>query len=151
MRASAGAGDGASVWSVPSRTGRAWVRGSDRWVWEGVNKKLAAPPPAASGGQGVSRSCRVRSAIQCRSADSSTPEIMTAWGEWFESVADKPADIGFPGGAREISPDGSKDLAMGIDSITGFSIINAENLEEAEALARGEPVHREHSGDEIVE
>ena len=36
-----------------------------------------------------------------------TPEIMAAWGKWFESVADKTADQGahFVGG-REISHSG---------------------------------------------
>ena len=40
-----------------------------------------------------------------------TPEIMTAWKEWFESVAEKSVDNGgFHGAAREISDTGSKDL-----------------------------------------
>ena len=69
-----------------------------------------------------------------------TAEIMAAWGRWFQSVADKTADNGgFHGGAREISHDGSRDLPMGPDSITGYSIVNAESLEEAEALARDNP------------
>jgi len=69
-----------------------------------------------------------------------TPEIMTAWGKWFESIADKSVDNGgFHGGAREISHNGSKDLPMGMDSITGYSIINAESLEEAEQIAKGNP------------
>ncbi len=58
-----------------------------------------------------------------------TPEIMAAWGQWFESVADKTVDQGgFHGGAREISHSGTKDLPMGMDSITGYSIINAGAL-----------------------
>ena len=69
-----------------------------------------------------------------------TPEIMAAWGEWFKSIADKSVENGgFHGGAREISRSGSKDLPMGIDSITGYSIINAESLEEAEKIARDNP------------
>lgn len=69
-----------------------------------------------------------------------TPEIMAAWGKWFEAVADKTADQGgFHGGAREISHDGTKDLPMGPDSITGFSIINAESLAEAEKIASENP------------
>lgn len=69
-----------------------------------------------------------------------TPEIMAAWGNWFQSVADKTVDNGgFHGGAREISHEGSKDLPMGMDSITGFSIINAESLEEAEKIAAENP------------
>lgn len=69
-----------------------------------------------------------------------TPEIMAAWGEWFKSIADISVDNGgFHGGAREISQSGSKDLPMGMDSITGYSIINAESLEEAEKIAQGNP------------
>lgn len=69
-----------------------------------------------------------------------TPEIMEAWKQWFGSVADKTVDQGgFHGGAREISNDGSKDLPMGMDSITGYSIINAESLGEAERIAQGNP------------
>ncbi len=69
-----------------------------------------------------------------------TPEIMAAWGKWFESVADKSVEHGgFHGGAREISPSGTQDLAMGMESITGYSIINAENLDDAEKIARENP------------
>ena len=69
-----------------------------------------------------------------------TPEIMAAWGKWFESVADKTADQGgFHGGAREISQGGTEDLAMGMESITGFSIINAESLDDAEKTAQDNP------------
>jgi len=69
-----------------------------------------------------------------------TPEIMEAWKNWFGSVADKTVDQGgFHGGAREISHNGSKDLPMGMGSITGYSIINAESLEKAEQIAQGNP------------
>ena len=69
-----------------------------------------------------------------------TPEIMGAWGKWFESIADKVDSSGhFPGG-REISHDGTKDLPMAKDSITGYTVINAENLDEAETIAQGCPI-----------
>jgi len=69
-----------------------------------------------------------------------TQEIMSAWGKWFEATADRTVDKGgFHGGAREISAAGSKDLPMGGDSITGYSIINAETLEEAEKIAADNP------------
>lgn len=69
-----------------------------------------------------------------------TPEIMEAWGEWFQSIAGKSVENGgFHGGAREISRSGSEDLPMGPDSITGYSIINAESLEEAEKIAQENP------------
>lgn len=69
-----------------------------------------------------------------------TPEIMSAWGKWFESIADKMVDGGhFPGG-REISHSGTKDLPMTKESITGYSIIKAESLDEAEKIAQGCPI-----------
>jgi len=69
-----------------------------------------------------------------------TPEIMAAWNKWFESVADKTVEKGgFHGGAREISHSGTRDLPMGMESITGYSIINAESLDDAEKIAQDNP------------
>ena len=69
-----------------------------------------------------------------------TQEIMAAWSKWFQSVADKTVDNGgFHGGARELSKDGTRDLPMEMESITGYSIINAESLEAAEQIARSNP------------
>ncbi len=69
-----------------------------------------------------------------------TPEIMEAWGTWFESITDRTVDQGgFHGGAREISASGTKDLPMGIESITGYTIIEAESLDEAEKFAQANP------------
>ena len=68
-----------------------------------------------------------------------TPEIMKAWGTWFESIADRTVDQGGFSGGREISASGTKDLPMGMESITGYNIIKAESLDEAEKIAHGNP------------
>ncbi|MCZ6712368.1 MAG: hypothetical protein O7B29_00335 [Deltaproteobacteria bacterium] len=69
-----------------------------------------------------------------------TPEIMGAWGKWFESIADKTVDQGGHfSGAREISKSGTKDLPMGMESITGYNIIEAADLDAAEKIAQGNP------------
>lgn len=62
---------------------------------------------------------------------------MAAWGKWFESIADKVVDKGghFVGG-REISHDGTRNLPLAKDSITGYTIIQAGNLDEAEKLPK---------------
>ena len=69
-----------------------------------------------------------------------TPEIMAAWGKWFESMKDNIIDMGghFSGG-REISKAGTKDLPLGLDSITGFTIVRADTLDDAEKMARSNP------------
>ncbi len=68
-----------------------------------------------------------------------TPEIMEAWGKWFEAIADRTVENGGFGAAREISRDGTAELPWGSESITGYSIIRAESLDEAEAIARDNP------------
>ena len=69
-----------------------------------------------------------------------TQEIKAAWGKWHESVADMLVDSGNPfGAAKEISHDGTKDLPLGLDAITGYSIINAQDLDEAAKIAAGCP------------
>ena len=68
-----------------------------------------------------------------------TQEIMQAWGAWFESIADKSVDnLGFNGG-REVSASGTRELPWDMESITGCSIIEAENLDEAEKIAAQNP------------
>jgi len=69
-----------------------------------------------------------------------TPEIMAAWGKWFESMKDNIIDMGghFSGG-REISKSGTKDLPLGLESITGFTIVSADSLDAAEKMAQSNP------------
>jgi hypothetical protein len=69
-----------------------------------------------------------------------TPEIMEAWGTWFESIKEKIVDRGghFMRGV-EISSQGVVDLPLGAESITGFTIVGAESLEEAQKMAESNP------------
>ena len=68
-----------------------------------------------------------------------TPEIMEAWNTWFESIKNQTVEnIGFNGG-REISKSGTRELPWDMESITGYSVIEAESLDEAEKLAKTNP------------
>lgn len=68
-----------------------------------------------------------------------TPEIMEAWGRWFEATANQTVEHGGFMKGREISREGTNDLPWGMDSITGYSIIEAESLDEAEKIAQDNP------------
>ncbi len=68
-----------------------------------------------------------------------TPEIMSAWKAWFDSIKDRIVhQVGLRNG-REISAAGTKDLPLGLDSITGVMIISAASLADAEKMAQTNP------------
>lgn len=70
-----------------------------------------------------------------------TPEIMGAWSKWFESIGEKIVDPGSPlGPGKEISRSGTKDLPLGLESLTGYTIIRAESMGEAEKIAKDCPM-----------
>ena len=68
-----------------------------------------------------------------------TAEIMESWKQWFESIADREIDRGGFAGGREISTGGVRDLPWDMSAITGYNIIEAEDLDEAERIARSNP------------
>jgi hypothetical protein len=69
-----------------------------------------------------------------------TPDIMAGWGRWFETFKDNITDNAGPFIAgREISKAGSRELPLGDDSITGFTIVRADSLDEAEKMAQSNP------------
>ncbi len=70
-----------------------------------------------------------------------TREIQEAWGKWFASIGARMVDPGSPlGSGREISHSGTKELPLGMESLTGYCIINADNMDEAEKIARECPI-----------
>ena len=63
-----------------------------------------------------------------------------AWGKWFKELGSKIVDAGNP-----FDPAGQAVHQGGVMPVnekpaTGYSIINAENMEEATALAKGCPL-----------
>ncbi|WP_147456660.1 YciI family protein [Leptospira stimsonii] len=70
-----------------------------------------------------------------------TQEIMKAWGTWFALIKDRIADAGghFSKG-REITRNGTIQLPLDLNAITGYLIVHAESMEEAEEIARKCPI-----------
>lgn len=68
-----------------------------------------------------------------------SPEIMQAWNAWFDSVGDRMIARGhFPRG-HEFSKAGERALPMAADSVTGYLIVRADDLEAAKSMARTNP------------
>ena len=69
-----------------------------------------------------------------------TAEGMGAWNKWFESIANMQVDRGHLRVGREITHTGTKNLPLAKESITGYTVIKAESLDEAEKVARECPI-----------
>lgn len=69
------------------------------------------------------------------------PEIGTAWMDWFESVGSAMVDSGNAMSTGvEVTRDAVIPIERGLESLTGYSIINAESVDDAVALAQTNPM-----------
>jgi len=77
--------------------------------------------------------------------------VMEAWMGWFGSLGDVVVDMGNPfGSACSVAADGAvRDGAKG--GLTGYSIIEAADLADAAAKAKGCPVLGSGGGIEVYE
>jgi len=69
-----------------------------------------------------------------------SPEVMAKWGAWFGSISKHIVDSGnpfMPG--KEVSKAGIKDMPYGDNCNNGYTIINAENMDEALEIASSCP------------
>ena len=71
-----------------------------------------------------------------------TDEVQQAWAEWFKSAGPRLVDPGSPfGRGVEVTRDGRAELNLQSPSpLTGYCILNADSLQEAESLVRGMPI-----------
>ena len=84
-----------------------------------------------------------------------TPEeqatVMQAWGAWFGELGEALLDGGNPFGAStSVRADGSV-TGAGASGIGGYTLINADSLDDATAKAKGCPVLTSGGSVEIYE
>ena len=78
-------------------------------------------------------------------------KVMQAWTDWFGKLGSALVDGGNPtGNARNISASGAVSQANG-GSPTGYSIIQAADIDSAAALAKGCPVLAGGASLQVVE
>jgi hypothetical protein len=69
-----------------------------------------------------------------------TEESTAAWIEWFASLGDKVIDAGNPfGPGRQVSASNTTELPVNVDGVTGYTLINAQDIDEAEKIALSHP------------
>lgn len=79
-----------------------------------------------------------------------TSDVMAAWNAWFDEVGHCTEEHGGLMDDRRITKQGESEIPFDSAATTGFSIIKAESLEAAQALARKNPFITEIRVYEIV-
>jgi hypothetical protein len=67
--------------------------------------------------------------------------MMDGWGNWMAEIGDSIVDSGNPfGPGREVTNSGSNDLPLGPESTTGYTIVEADTIDDAEKLLANCPI-----------
>jgi len=75
--------------------------------------------------------------------------VMAKWGAWMQRVGPALTDLGTPfGGGVSVVDDGSSGTAL---PLTGYSIVEADDMSGAVALADGHPYLSEGAGDFAID
>ena len=69
-----------------------------------------------------------------------TPDLMEKWMKWFQSIGNRMVDQKGLMNGREVTPDGVTELPMDLQALTGYLVIEAENIEEVEDIAKACPM-----------
>ncbi len=79
-------------------------------------------------------------------------KIMAAWEAWMGSLGAAMVDPGNPvGPSATIAADGTTAPSHGDDTVTGYSIVSADSLDDALALAKGCPIRDDGGSVEVGE
>ncbi len=79
-------------------------------------------------------------------------KVMTAWESWFGSIGSSIADGGNPfGQSKTVASNGSVSDGGGANPITGYTLVNADNLDAAVELAKGCPILADGGTVEVAE
>ncbi|MGI9356140.1 MAG: YciI family protein [Rhizobiaceae bacterium] len=84
-----------------------------------------------------------------------TPEegekVMAAWRSWMESLGDAMIDPGAPVGmSKTVTPGGVSDDG-GSNPLSGYTVVNAANIDEAVEMSKGCPILESGGSIEVAE
>jgi len=90
---------------------------------------------------------------EATSMDEMTPEqgaeVLAKWTTWMDKVGPALADVGTPfGPGASLVDDGSEGMAQ---SLTGYSIVEADSIEGAKGLTDGHPYLSEGMGNYAID
>ena len=78
--------------------------------------------------------------------------VMAEWMAWFEQMGPAVVDGGNPvGPSSTVHPDGTISSDGGSNPLSGYSLVDADNIEAAIALAKDCPIFRAEGSVEVAE
>jgi hypothetical protein len=78
--------------------------------------------------------------------------VRAEWGAWFESMGEAVTDGSAPVGlSKTVHSDGSATNDGGANPTSGYSLIYADNIDQAIELARGCPILQAEGSNEVAE
>ncbi len=78
--------------------------------------------------------------------------VMKAWEDWYGSLGEAVADGGAPvGAAKTVAADGSVTDGGGANPLTGYTVVEADDLDAAVGMAKGCPILTSGGSVEVAE
>ena len=85
-------------------------------------------------------------------SEEAVAEMMKAWESWFGGIGANLVDGGNPTSiAKTVNSDGSVTDGAGANPITGYSLVNADDIDAAVEMAKGCPVLANNGNVEVAE
>lgn len=85
-------------------------------------------------------------------SDEEIKKVMDAWGEWFGSIGAAVIDGGNPVGmSSTVNSDGSVSADGGANPASGYSLIEASDIDDATTKAKGCPILEAGGSVEVAE
>ena len=79
-------------------------------------------------------------------------QVMAQWMEWLGGLGEAVVDGGNPAGpSSTVHPDGSVTCDGGSNPLSGYSLISADNIEQATEIAQGCPILQAEGSVEVAE
>ena len=78
-------------------------------------------------------------------------KVMAAWNAWFETLGPAIVDGGAPVGASKTVASGGVSDGGGLNPLSGYSIVRADNIDGAVEMARGCPILEDGGNVEVAE
>lgn len=84
--------------------------------------------------------------------DEARAKSMAAWTKWFQGLGAAVVDAGNPvGRASTVKSGGAVNEGGGANPVTGYSVVKADSLNAAIALAKGCPIVQDGGSIEVCE